>query len=149
MSEDESEFEVRLTQIEGYSFKIDFGLDGVASLIGDEDPPLGRNAGPDPSRLLGAAIAQCTLSSLLFCMQKSRANVRGLNATARLRFGRNEKKRLRITGVDLKIGAGASESDRSKLERCLPIFQDFCTVSQSVEAGIPITVEIVNDKGLK
>ena len=38
MSEDESEFEVRLTQIEGYSFKIDFGLNGVAPLIGDEEP---------------------------------------------------------------------------------------------------------------
>ncbi len=146
MSEDESEFEVRLTQIEGYSFKIDFGLEGVAPLVGDEDPPLGRNAGPDPSRLLGAAIAQCTLSSLLFCMQKSRGEVKGLKAIVTLRFGRNEKKRLRITGIDLKIDAEASESDRSKLERCLPIFQDFCTVSQSVEAGIPITIEIMNEK---
>jgi len=146
MSEDESEFEVKLTQIEGYSFKIDFGLSGVAPLIGDEEPPLGKNAGPDPSRLLGAAIAQCTLSSLLFCMQKSRAEVIGLKATARVRFGRNEKKRLRITGIDMKIDADASESDISKLERCLPIFQDFCTVSQSVKAGIPITVEFVSEK---
>ena len=146
MSEDESEFEVRLTQIEGYSFKIDFGLNGVAPLIGDEDPPLGKNAGPDPSRLLGAAIAQCALSSLLFCMQKSRADLRGLKAIARLRFGRNEKKRLRITGIDLMIDADASESDRSKLERCLPIFQEFCTVSQSVKAGIPIKIELMSEK---
>ena len=146
MSEDESEFEVRLTQIEGHSFKIDFGLDGVAPLIGDEDPPLGKNTGPDPSRLLGAAVAQCTLSSLLFCMQKSRADVRGLTATARLRFGRNEEKRLRITGIDLRIDVNASESERSKLERCLPIFQDFCTVSQSVKAGIPVTIEMMSEE---
>ena len=146
MSEDESEFEIRLTQIEGYSFKIDFGLEGVAPLIGDEDPPLGKNAGPDPSRLLGAAVAQCTLSSLLFCMQKSRADLRGLKAIAKVRFGRNEKKRLRIIGIDLRIDADASESDRSKLERCLPIFQDFCTVSQSVKAGIPVTIEMMSEK---
>jgi uncharacterized OsmC-like protein len=146
MSEDESEFEVKLTQIEGYCFKIDFGLNGVAPLIGDEDPPLGKNAGPDPSRLLGAAIAQCTLSSLLFCMQKSRADLRGLKATARLSFGRNEDKRLRITGIKLLIDADASEFDRSKLERCLPIFQNFCTVSQSVKAGIPITIELMSEK---
>jgi uncharacterized OsmC-like protein len=146
MSEEESEVEVRLTQIKDYSFKIDFGLDDVAPLIGDEDPPLGRNAGPDPSRLLGAAIAQCTLSSLLFCMQKSRADVKGMKAIARLRFGRNEEKRLRITGIKLMIDANVSESDRPKLERCLPIFQDFCTVSQSVKAGIPITIELMNEK---
>ncbi|HUW43228.1 MAG TPA: OsmC family protein, partial [Thermoplasmata archaeon] len=125
MSDDESEVEVRLSRIEDYSFKIDFGLNGVAPLIGDEDPPLGKNAGPDPSRLLGAAIAQCTLSSLLFCMQRSRADVTELKAIAKLRFGRNEKKRIRITGIELRIEANASESDRSKLERCLPIFQDF------------------------
>jgi len=146
MSKDESEFEVRLTQIEGYSFMIDFGLNGVAPLIGDEDPPLGNNTGPDPSRLLGAAVAQCTLSSLLFCMQKSRAELRGLNATAIVRFGRNEKNRLRITGIDLKIDADISKSERSKLERCLPIFQDFCTVSQSVKTGIPVTIEMMSEK---
>jgi uncharacterized OsmC-like protein len=143
MSEGQEEVEIKLTQIEGYSFKIDFGLAGAATLICDEDPPLGKNTGPDPSRLLGAAVAQCMLSSLLFCMQKSRADVNGLAASALLHFGRNERKRLRITGIDVNIQIDVPDTERDKLRRCFPIFQDFCTVSQSIETGIPIKVEMI------
>lgn len=147
MGDGENEYIVKLTQIERYNFRVDFGLPGVGPLTGDEDPPLGKNAGPDPSRMLAASVAQCTLSSLLFCMEKSRANVDGLSATAKVRFGRNEEKRLRITGIDLIVDAHVPEEEKHKIERCLPIFQDFCTVTQSVKSGIPVSVDLrVNEK---
>jgi hypothetical protein len=34
-------------------------------------------------------------------------------------------------------------SDPSKLKLCQDIFEDFCIVSQSVKAGIPMDVEVI------
>jgi len=145
MSDEEMVFEIRISRERGYQFKVDFELENVPSLIVDEDPPLGEGFGPDPSRLLGAAMAHCLTSSFLFCMQKSRANVGEVSAIVRIEFGRNEKKRLRISGIDVTIHAEVSGEDRSKLERCLPLFREFCTVSESVRNGVPIRVEIATD----
>jgi len=142
MNGDEKEYVIKITRLDGYRFEIDFGIDNADDLIVDEDPPHGRNEGPDPSRLLAASITHCTLSSLLFCMEKSRAKVKSLSATTKVRFGRDENKRLRITGVDMLAYVSVPEGDKAKLDRCLPIFRDFCTVTESVKRGIPITSEI-------
>jgi len=142
MSGEEKEYLVKVTRLGGYKFEIDFGLSNADKIIVDEDPPLGNNEGGDPSRLLAASMAHCTMSSLLFCMQKSRAEVDEMNGTARIKFGRDERKRLRIVGMELMIVVKVSQSDRAKLQRCIPLFQDFCTVTKSVERGIPVTTEI-------
>ncbi len=39
-------------------------------LVTDEPAPLGGAAGPNPSRLLGAAVANCLAASLPFAMRK-------------------------------------------------------------------------------
>ena len=35
-------------------------------------------------------------------------------------------------------------SDPTKLKLCQEIFEDFCIVSQSVKAGIPVDVEVIS-----
>jgi uncharacterized OsmC-like protein len=142
MSGEEKEYTVKVTRIDGYRFEVDFGLGGAAKLLVDEDPPLGRNEGPDPSRLLAASMIHCTLSSLLFCMEKSKAKVNGLEASAKIRFGRDEDKRLRIIGIDMVANVSVPKGDKARLERCKSIFQDYCTVTQSVKKGIPMSTEI-------
>lgn len=142
MSDGEKEFLIKVVRLDGYRFEIDFGLDGAERLLMDEDPPHGHNEGPDPSRLLAASIAHCTLSSLLFCMEKSRATVKSIEATAKIKFGRDENKRQRITGVEMIARISVPDSDKAKLERCLPIFRDYCTVTESVKRGIPVSTEI-------
>jgi uncharacterized OsmC-like protein len=142
MSDEEKEYGISLRRLEGYKFEVDFGPDFSSKILLDGDPPLGSNEGPDPSRLLAASVTHCMLSSLLFCMQKSRANVGGIEATAKVRFGRDENRRLRVAGISISASVSVPEGEKSKLERCLPIFQDFCTVSQSVKKGIPISTEI-------
>lgn len=146
MTDKESEVEINIQQIKDYQFSVDFGLQNVPLLMVDEDPPLGEGNGPDPSRLLGAAVANCMLASLLFCLQKSRTVVNDLNAKLIIQFGRNGNKRLRIKAIDLEITVDLPDKELSKLERCRGIFEDFCTVSASVRTGIPVKVDIKAEK---
>ena len=39
--------------------------------------------------------------------------------------------------------------DPSRAQRCLGLFEDFCVVTASVKQGIPVSVEVVDDKGNK
>ncbi len=59
-------FSVQLRLLDGYKFEIDFGDAG--HLFSDEPPPLGEGEGPNPSRLLAAAVANCLAASLLFAV---------------------------------------------------------------------------------
>ncbi len=142
MAEKEKEYSINIKRIQNYKFEVDFNLDNADRIVVDEDPPQGLNEGGDPSRLLAASIAHCTMSSLLFCMEKSRASVDDMKATARVVFGRDEDKRLRITDVILSIDVKVPKSDEPKLERCVPLFQQYCTVTESVKRGINIKTDI-------
>lgn len=138
MCAEESNVVVELRQQDRYRFSVDFRLPNAPLLEVDEDPPLGKNSGPDPSRLLAAAVAHCMASSLIFCLEKSRIDLRGLSARAKAYFGRNEENRLRIVRIDLEMDADIPEKDRARVDKCKSIFEKFCTVSQSVQSGIPI-----------
>lgn len=142
MCAEESSVTVELRQQDRYRFLVDFDLPNVPPLQVDEDPPLGKSSGPDPSRLLGAAVAQCMASSLLFCLEKSRIEVRGINARAKIHFGRNEENRLRIVRIDLGMTADIPDKMKANIERCKAIFEKFCTVSQSIRSGIPINFSL-------
>jgi uncharacterized OsmC-like protein len=138
MCADEMSVTVELKQKDRYRFLADFGLPNVPPLEVDEDPPLGCNSGPDPSRLLAVAVAHCMVSSLLFCLEKSRIGVKGIDARAKAYFGRNEENRLRINRIELKITAEIPDNEKANIDRCKSIFEKYCTVSQSIRSGIPI-----------
>ena len=142
MSDIETTIEINTQRIKDYQFSVDFGLPNVPLLIVDEDPPLGEGSGPDPSRLLGAAVSNCMLASLLFCLQKSRVIVNDLSAKLKIQFSKDENKKLRIKSLDLEITADLPDSESSKFERCRGIFEDFCTISGSVRAGILVNVNV-------
>ena len=55
-----------------YRFEVDFKTPGQPLLLTDEPAPLGGGAGPNPARLLGAAVANCLAASLLFSLRKFR-----------------------------------------------------------------------------
>jgi uncharacterized OsmC-like protein len=60
---------------------------------------------------------------------------------------RNEKKRLRIGGMSIKLKMSEDLSNAAKAKRCLALFEDFCVVSDSIRQGIPIAVEVENSEG--
>lgn len=138
------EFTLELHQETDYRFQVSFDLEGVDDLLTDEPPPLGGGAGPNPSRLLAAAVANCLSASLLFCLRKSRVENARVRSTVRASLARNENKRLRIGGFDVRIEvSGLDEESRARLDRCRGLFEDFCLVTESVRHGVPVNVEVV------
>jgi len=142
MAEEGKPIQIDLEFIEGYQFKARFGIPGMPDLILDEMEPLGRGKGPNPARLLTASAAGCLAASLLFCLYKARAEVKGMKVHVESALARNEKGRLRVGEMRVKISPEMDAPSKEKLERCKELFEDFCIVTQSIRQGIPVRVEV-------
>jgi len=127
--------------LEGFKFKAEFDHN-LPSIIVDELIPVGKNEGPTPTRLLSVAIGHCLSSSLLFCLQKARIKVNELQTTIKANVERNKDGYLRIQSLDVKVQLKIAEEDKPRLPRCLSLFENYCTVTQSVQQGIKVNVEI-------
>ncbi|HZC99644.1 MAG TPA: PIG-L family deacetylase [Actinomycetes bacterium] len=138
---DESSVEVTLSLEEGYRFGVRFEPQGEPRLVMDEPPPLGEGAGPNAARVLAAAVGDCLSASLLFCLRKARVDVQGMGTVARASLVRNERGRLRVGGIRVSIRPRIA-GDRSRLGRCVKLFEDFCVVTDSVRQGLPVVVDI-------
>jgi uncharacterized OsmC-like protein len=132
----------RLKLLQGYEFKVDFGVEGVPELVVDEMKPVGEGMGPNPTRLLSAAVGHCLSSSLLFCLHKARVTVKALETTVKSNEERNEEGRLRVRSLDVQIRLDVNEADKSRVDRCLAIFENYCTVTQSVRKGVEVNVTV-------
>jgi organic hydroperoxide reductase OsmC/OhrA len=144
---DEATFTLELEQREDFEFRVKFDWPGVAELLLDEPAPLGHAAGPNAARLIGAAVANCLSSSLLFCMRKFRQTPGKLRAQVKGELKRNERGRMRIGRFDVTIQL-ADPADRiGHFDRCTQQFEDFCIVTESVRHGIPVDVRVVDGAG--
>ncbi len=141
-----SEVAVSITRQDRYRFVVDFGS-GLTPSTADEPPPLGTGAGPSPTQLLAAAVANCLSASLIFANAKFKEDPGALTAIATCEIGRNERNRLRVTSINVKITLGVAPESLAQLDRTLAQFEDFCTVSQSVKTGIPLSVMVTAPDG--
>ena len=119
----------------------------LPQLLVDEAPPIGSGEGPFPEQLLVSAVANCLCASLVFALAKLKQEAGGLRAEARCAVTRNAENRLRITGISVGITLGASAEAVPRIDRVLEQFQRFCTVSESVQAGIPVSVSVRDGAG--
>ncbi|MCP5109552.1 MAG: OsmC family protein [bacterium] len=142
MSEPVSEFTISIDQVADYEFRVNFQKEPIPELVVDEGPPLGNDAGPSPSRLLAAAIGSCLNASLLFCARKGRVEVQHIHSEVKVRTVRNEARRLRIGKVEVSIEPEFAEDDRERANRCVGLFEDFCTVTESIRGGVPVEVSV-------
>lgn len=142
MTDESRAFELGLTLVDDYRFEVDFRDPAVPLLHIDEPPPLGGGDGPNPARVLGAALGSCLGSSLLFCLRKARIEVRDLSVTVRGTVVRNERGRLRIGSIDVSLAPSVVGEDRERMSRCLEVFEDFCIITQSVRDGIDVSVHV-------
>lgn len=137
-----SSFAVTIQQWENFQFLIDFNQDGVTDLLTDEPEPVGQGRGPDPARLLAAAIGNCLASSLLFCLRKAKIDVNGIKCIVEGDVGRNAEGRLRVQHVRVKLTPAVPSADFGRINQCVQVFENYCTISESVRAGINIQVEV-------
>ena len=125
-----------------YRFTVDFHQAGVAPLLVDEPPPLGGGQGPNPARLLVAAITNCLAASAVFCLRKSRIDVHGMHAEATASMERNERDKWRIPAISVRLHPEIAEADPRRVARCLELFEDYCVVTQSVRGGVAVDVQV-------
>lgn len=139
---DEPDVSFTLALRDGYAFTVDFGDAGIPPMTIDETPPLGHNEGPNPSRVLAASIAGCLGASLLFCLRKAKVDVAALQANVRVTNGRNERGRLRVKKVAVRLSPTVPAEQHGRMARCLELFEDFCVVTASVREGMEIDVKV-------
>ena len=139
-----------MTKTGPMEFKTEFDKNFPNLMFDEPAEAGGKDQFPNASRVLTAAVMNCLSASFTFCLSKSHIPMDDfeLTATGTTTIDRNDKNRLRIKNitVDLKPtfkGEAASEEMKSKISRCIEIFQDYCTVSASVKQGIDITANVV------
>lgn len=143
----EGQFTIEMEQLEGYQFKVTFDLEKVEDLLVDEPPPLGEGAGPNPSRMLTVAAANCLSASLLYCVTKNEPPAGSLKTTATCTLGRNDKGKLRILRIDARLEVNGEIEEAARMKRCLALFEDFCVVTASLREGFEVGVEVVSESG--
>ena len=147
MSDEVGKFTISMEHLEGYEYKVKFDWPQADDLLMDEPAPLGAQKGPNASRALAAAVGNCLTASLMFCTGKHEPPDRGAKTEVPCRMIRNEKKRMRVGGMDVKITVSGDVESSERLKRCLSLFEDFCVVTASVRDGIDVNVQVVNEAG--
>ena len=137
---------VELSQRHDYRFDIAFG-DAMPVLTSDEPAPLGTGLGPSPVQMLCAAVGNCLSDSLLFAFRKFKQEPSPLQSVVTAEIGRNDDNRLRVLHMNAQIRMGVLVASLEQVDHVLAQFEEFCTVTQSVRQGIPITVEVFDSAG--
>ena len=140
---------VTLEQQDDYAFRVSFDDTALAPLLTDEPAPLGHDGGPNPSRMLLAAIANCMAASLLFALRKFRNTPGRLVTHATAELVRNEQGRLRVGHIHADIQLAEAGTAHASLERILAQFENFCVVTESVRHGIEVSVSITDADGVQ
>jgi organic hydroperoxide reductase OsmC/OhrA len=144
---DEQMFELSLEQNGDYEFRVRFDGTAIPDLVTDETSPLGGDAGPNPARLLAAAVANCLSASLLFALRKFKNAPASLTAKARCTMTRNEHGRWRVTRIAVDLSLADVAGVLEHLDRALAQFEDFCIVTESVRQGVAVDVSVRDGSG--
>jgi uncharacterized OsmC-like protein len=143
-----SSFTIHLEQEQDFDFRVRFDWPGNAELLLDEPEPLGHRHGPNAVRLVAAAVGNCLAASRVFCLRtKFKQNAGPLRASVTGRLVRNERGRMRIGGLAVRLQLAEDAGALQHLGRCLEQFEDFCVVTESIRRGVPVSVEVVDKDG--
>ena len=143
----EGRFTVDLEHLEVYEFRVKFDWEEAADIVLDEPAPLGGRQGPNASRMVAAAVANCLSASLLFCIAKQEVPPGSLKSSVTCTVVRNEKNRLRIGGFKARMTVSDEIANAVRMARCKDLFEDFCVVTASIRQGIPVEVELMDGAG--
>ena len=137
---------VSLYQQQDYRFEVTFDK-RMSALLSDEPAPLGTGLGPSPLQMLCAAVGNCLSDSLLFAYRKFGQRPEPLQCMVTANVGRNLESRLRVMNMHARLQLGVPAHMLENTERVMSQFEAFCTVTQSVGQGIPISLEVIDSEG--
>jgi organic hydroperoxide reductase OsmC/OhrA len=140
----ERRFAVRLEHQGRFRFQSQASEDGLthgAPFASDEPDPVGENSGPSTPALLGSALGHCLSASLLEALRHARLEVLGCETEAVAVVIPNNEGNPRIDHVDVTIRPRLTESS-PRMNRCADVFENHCTVTQSVRRGIDVRVQV-------
>jgi len=144
-----SEQTISVTLRQRHDYRFDVHFDEAMPIITTDEPvPLGTGQGPSPVQLLSAAVGNCLSDSLLFALRKFKQAPEPLNCTVEAEVGRNADGRMRVLKMVATLRLGVPADKLEHLDRVLGQFESFCTVTQSVGQGIPITIQIFDANGV-
>lgn len=83
----------------------------------------------------------------MFPLRKFRNTPGPLRAKAHARLARNERGRWRVAGMKVDLQLADPATSLHDIERALEQFEDFCIVTESVRAGVPISVSVRDGQG--
>ncbi len=144
---DGGQFTIELEHLQDYEFKVRFDWDKAGDILMDEPAPLGARNGPNASRMLAAAVGNCLSASLMFCVAKAEVPPGSVHAAVTCKVVRNERGRLRVGGMDVRLTVSGELAGSARMKRCLNLFEDFCVVTASIREGIPVNVEVLGAGG--
>ena len=139
---------VQVRQVLDYQFDLDFGA-GRPLVRSDEPAPLGAGIGPSPIHLLAAAVGNCLSASLLFALRKFKQRPEPIGCEVHADVGRNADGRLRVLSMTATLRLGVPATELEHLDRVLGTFESYCTVTQSVNAAIPVEVIVLDAQGTR
>ncbi len=134
---------VRVDQQQQYRFQVSYPGSGLPSLTVDEAAPIGTGAGPDPAQALAGALGHCLSSTLFNSLERARVRTTPIRTAVTVRYHRNDRGRKRIESVEVEVGcAPVDEADRPRFDRCVAVFEEYCTVTGSVREGIRVRADV-------
>ncbi|PFH29834.1 MULTISPECIES: OsmC family protein [Burkholderia] len=144
----EAHVSVEVAQHARFSFEVTFAGTDLSPVLTDEPPPLGEGRGPNPVRLLAAAVASCLAASLLFALEKQRVDPQPVGAHIDVDMVQNDAGRVRVGAMAVTLSVGKTWADLAAATRVLDRFDAYCVVTESMRDGIPIAVTVQDVNGV-
>ncbi|MGQ0595898.1 OsmC family protein [Aquabacterium sp.] len=142
--QEERHFGVRIKHLEGFKFEsqaFEGDLLHGAPLLSDEPDPIGTNAGPSTPAMLATAVGHCLSASLVETLRHAGIYVTELTTEAIAVVAPNEDGNPRIKRIEVTIRPVVPK-DSGNIKRCIDVFENYCTVCQSIRVAIPVHVEV-------
>ncbi|MCY4756757.1 OsmC family protein [Pelomonas aquatica] len=140
----ERHFGARIEFVEGFKFKSQ-AFEGEAlhgaPVITDEPDPVGSNAGPSTPSMLAMAVGHCLSASLVETLRHTGIYVLSLSTEAIAIVVPNDEGNPRIKEIRVTI-TPVVEKPSGNIARCIAVFENYCTVCQSIRPAIPVHVEV-------
>jgi uncharacterized OsmC-like protein len=140
----ERHFGAHIQFMEGFKFKsqaFEGQVTHGAPVITDEPDPIGTNAGPSTPSMLAMAVGHCLSASLVETLRHAGIHVKSLDTEAIAVVAPNEDGNPRIKQINVCIRP-VLDKESGNIKRCLDVFENYCTVCQSIRPAIPVHVEV-------